>query len=436
MSGEEARARAPRHELARVVGVPGAVLMGLGSVLGTGIFVSIGIAAEVAGASLLLALVLAAGVAALNGLASAELAAAHPVSGGTYEYAHRYLHPAFGRVAGWMFLCAKTASAATAALGLSGYLLGAFGFEAQAGLRGVAVGVVVVVTSLVAGGMQRSSRVNGVIVGVTLAALLAFVAAGAAPLAASAGAPFTPFLPSDGARGLLHATALMFVAYTGYGRIATLGEEVREPQRNIPRAIVATVALSLLLYCGVAAVAIGAVGADGLAAATRSHAAPLEAAARALGTPGLDRLLAVGAVSAMLSVLLNLVLGLSRVVLAMARRGDLPAAFGVVEPDRSSPRNAVLATGATIAVVAALGSVRAAWSFSAFTVLVYYAITNLTALRLPADRRRFPRWVPACGLLGCLGLAFWIEREFWLLGIALALGGLALPFGTRALARR
>jgi APA family basic amino acid/polyamine antiporter len=419
--------------LARVVGVPGAVGLGLGSVLGTGIFVSIGLAAEVAGTGLLPALVLAAAVAALNGLSSAQLAAAFPVSGGTYEYAHRTLHPALGRVAGWMFLCAKTASAATAVLGLSGYALGALGVGSEAAFRGLAVAVALAVTALVAGGLERSSRANAGIVAVTVAVLLLFAGLGAARRAAGAGA--APAGASPGPFGVLHGAALMFVAYTGYGRVATLGEEVRDPARSIPRAIVLTVVASLALYCAVAGVALGAVGAPALAEATRTQAAPLEAAARALELPWLARLLAVAAGTAMLGVLLNLLLGISRVVLAMARRSDLPAPLAAIERRHGSPRNAVLATGIVVAALAGLGSVRATWSFSAVTVLVYYAVTNAAALRLPAAARRFPRWVPVGGLAGCVGLAVWIEPRYWLSGLAVAAVGLAWPVATRALRR-
>lgn len=420
----------------RVVGVPGAVAMGLGSVLGTGIFVSIGLAAEVAGSAVIAALAIAAGVAALNGLSSAQLAALHPVSGGTYEYAHHHLPAAFGRLAGWMFLLAKTASAATAALGLAGYLAAGLGVEpGDAGRRALAVALVAAVTGLVAGGIERSSRTNAAIVAVTLAALLGFALAGAARLLAEGSPHFGPWLPAGGARGVLHGAALLFVAYTGYGRVATLGEEVRDPARSIPRAIVWTVVASLAVYAAVATVAVGAVGPQALAQATRARGAPLEAAAQALGMGGVARLLAAGAVTAMLGVLLNLVLGLSRVALAMARRGDLPRALAAVDPRRSSPRRAVLLTGAAIAALAGVGSVRATWSFSAFTVLVYYAITNLTALRLAPVQRRFPAWVPAGGLAGCLGLALWIEREFWWTGLGLAVAGLALPAAARALRR-
>jgi APA family basic amino acid/polyamine antiporter len=383
--------------LARVVRLPGAVLLGLGSIVGTGIFVGIGTAADIAGASVLVAVAIGALVATCNGLSSAQLAAAHPVSGGTYEYGYRYASPLLGRTAGWMFVTAKSASAATAALGFGGYALALVDAGDRTMQIGLGFGAVVVLTWVVAGGMKRSNTLNLVIVGLTLASLGAFVVAGIPHVDA---AHFS--LGDANARDIAHASALVFVAYTGYGRIATLGEEVHEPARTIPRAIITTLVVSLLLYLAVTAIAVGSVGGDGLAAATRATNAPLEAIATAWDSPA-RYAVAVGAITAMLGVILNLVLGISRVVLAMARRGDLPRRLAEVHG--SSPRAAVIVTGAVIAGLALVGSINLAWSVSAFTVLVYYAITNWCALRLPPADRRFPRAIAVVGLIACVALA-------------------------------
>ncbi len=409
--------------LARVLGLPGAVLLGLGSILGTGVFVSIGIAAEAAGAWVVPAVALAALVAACNGLSSAALAAAHPVTGGTYEYGYRFLGAPAGFLAGWMFLCAKSASAATAALGFSGYLLARLGVAAPGTRTSVALVVVVVLTAIVAGGIGRSNRANTVIVAVTLVALGGLVVAGTPVAVACALAPAASFGSFEPA-GFFRATALMFVAYTGYGRIATLSEEVRDPERTIPRAIVVTLVVSAGIYLAVASVAVATLGAAELGRVTRAAAAPLEVVAAGLGVPGLETAVTLGAMTAMLSVLLNLLLGLSRVVLAMARRRDMPAGLTEVDGGSGSPRRAVVAVGALIAILVTIGDVKATWSFSAFTVLVYYAITNLAALRLPAEERRVPQAVPGMGLMACLGLAFQVEPRIWGLGLGLLLVGL------------
>jgi APA family basic amino acid/polyamine antiporter len=420
----------------RVVGLWGAVWMGLGSILGTGVFVSLAIVSGVAGAAVMLAVVLAALVALANGLSSAQLAAAHPVSGGTYEYGYRYLDGRAGFAAGWMFLAAKSASAATAALGCAGYILHTLGFEVSPSIRvGLALGIVAVMTVLVVGGLKRSNVANMVMVSTTLAALTAFVAAGwwengvgadvsRLSVEAVQSALLRPW-------ALLEATALMFVAYTGYGRIATLGEEVREPSTTIPRAIVATLVVSMALYVAVASSAVVSVGAQDFGVSAQTVAAPLEVVARGFKTPGVASLVAFGAVTAMAGVLLNLLLGLSRVLLAMARRGDMPGMFGHVSERTGGPDRAVWAVGAFIALLVLLGDVRATWSFSAFTVLLYYGITNLAALRLPVEDRKFPRGVAAFGLATCLGLAFFVDPPIWLAGLGL----LALGFVARTLVR-
>ena len=422
--------------LARELGVFGAVMMGLGSIVGTGVFVSIGIAAGVAGPAVVVAVAVGALVATFNGLSSAQLAANHPVSGGTYEYGYRFLSPTLGFAAGWMFLVAKSASAATAALGFAGYLLLALGADVGRWLVPVALVATLVITAVVYSGIRRSNAANVVVVSVTLGALVAFVAGGAPTALANAGESFAGFVEAPdgggGLRAVLYASALMFVAYTGYGRIATLGEEVKEPRTTIPRAIITTLWVTAGLYLAVALVAVGAVGADGLAAATAERAAPLEVAARAFRVPGVAQIVAVGAVTSMLGVLLNLVLGLSRVLLAMGRRADVPRVFGRLDAAGTTPGPAVLMVGGIIAAIALVGDVRATWSFSAFAVLVYYAVTNLAALYVPDEGRLFPRWVSGAGLVACAGLAFFVEPLYWGVGLAL----LALGLAWHAVARR
>ena len=193
------------------------------------------------------------------------------------------------------------------------------------------------------------------------------------------------------------------------GRIATLGEEIRDPEWNIPKAIVVTLLTTMALYAAVAFVAVAAAGAPAIAEATRTAAAPLEVVARGFELPSVAWLVAAGAVTAMLGVLLNLLLGLSRVLLAMARRGDMPGWFATISGGEATPRRAVIAVGVVVGMLALIGNVRTTWSFSAFTVLVYYALTNLAALRLPVESRLYPRWIAVCGLVSCLGLAFWVE---------------------------
>jgi len=412
--------------LNRELGVVGATFMGLGSIVGTGVFVSIGIATAQAGSGIILAIIAAAFVAMCNALASAQLAASHPVSGGTYEYGYTYLSPTLGFTAGWMFLCAKTASAATAALGFAGYLLHALGLGPQY-LVAIAVAAVLVLTLLVLAGLKRSNWMNVLIVSITLGSLLIFVTAGLPRLFQSDPAVFfrADTTETGSVGSLLYATALMFVAYTGYGRIATMGEEVKEPRRVIPQAIIITLIVSAALYVAVAVVAVATLGATSLGDLTEAGAAPLETVARAFNQPLVVLAVSIGAITAMLGVLLNLILGLSRMALAMGRRSDLPPLLSGIDP-RGVPVFAVLLVGSAIAGLALIGSIEIAWSFSAFTVLIYYAITNLAALRMPAERRLYSRVFPIMGLAGCLFLAVWVPPVIWASGLGLIVGGLLL----------
>ena len=414
--------------LARVVGPWGAVLLGLGSILGTGVFVSLGIAADVVGSWLVPAVVVAGLVAAANGLSSAQLAAAHPVSGGTYEYGYRFLRPVAGFTAGWTFLLAKSASAATAALGCATYVLHLIGGSPGRGARTtLAIGILLGVTALVAGGLRRSNRTNAVLVGATVAALVLFMAAVWSSEPGAEGVrPASSLLPdrAPDPASFLRGVALLFVAYTGYGRIATLGEEVREPERTIPRAIIATLLISMVLYAGVSASALRAVGARGFADATLNGSAPLEVIVASLDRPTVAILVGAGAVTAMTGVLLNLLLGLSRVLLAMARRGDMPRPLATVRGDASGPVRAVWVTGGLTVLLVLTGDVATTWSFSAFSVLIYYGLTNLAALRLPDHLRRFPRWIAWTGLVACVALAAYVEPAVVLAGSAVIGAGL------------
>lgn len=417
------------ERLVRELGTFGAVMMGLGSIVGTGVFVSIGIAAGIAGPAVVIAVAVGAMVATFNGLSSAQLAANHAVSGGTYEYGYAFLTPALGFTAGWMFLIAKSASAATAALGFSGYLLGALGLPADPWLVPLALLGVAVLTAVVYSGLRRSNVTNIAVVSITLGTLALFVVTGAPTAFADGTANFANFFEAPdgggGVRAVLFASALMFVAYTGYGRIATLGEEVRAPRTTIPRAIIVTLVVTMVLYMAVAAVGVGAVGAGTLSFGAGQQAAPLEVAAQAFGVPGVAPVVAFGAITAMLGVLLNLILGLSRVLLAMGRRADVPVVFGRLNAEGTTPGPAVLMMGAVIAAITLVGDVRLTWSFSAFTVLVYYAITNLAALYIPAEGRLFPKWVSAAGLVCCAALAFFVEPLIWGVGLGLVALGLA-----------
>ena len=395
--------------------------IGFGAIIGAGIFVVSGIAAGIAGPAFLVSLVIAAAAATCNALSSAQLAAEYPQSGGTYEYGYRVLNPTLGFVAGWMFLVSKIAAAGTVALGAAAYVYVLFPALDPRLAAVVAIGLF---TALNYFGVRRSSRANLVIVAVTLCALTAFVVAGAGSVRAHNLRPFAP----GGIRSVLEAAAILFFAYTGYARIATLAEEVVEPRRTIPRAIHLTLAGAVVIYLAVGLVAVGLAGAGGLAAT----AAPLLVASHAAGASWLPAVVAWGAITAMLGVLLSQVLGLSRMALAMARRGDLPRPLGTVHPRFATPGRAVLAVGTVAALVAGLGTLRNIAASAAFAILIYYAIANLAALRMPARAKLYPDYVPVMGLIGCAVLAASLPIATIATGVVV----LAAGFGVRAVMHR
>jgi basic amino acid/polyamine antiporter, APA family len=286
------------------------------------------------------------------------------------------------------------------------------------------VGAIAVFTGLNYVGIERSSRVNLGIVAISLGALLLFVFAGIGSFRAENLRPFAP----AGWRGGLEAAALLFFAYTGYARIATLAEEVREPQRTIPRAIVITIAGAVLLYLAVGLVAAGAAGPDVLGASP----APLQAAALAFPVPWIAVVVSIGGVTAMLGVILSQLLGLSRMGFAMARRGDLPRTLERIHPRFGVPHRAVLLIGAIAALVAATGTLRGAASAASFAILVYYGIANAAALRMPAGAKLFHDAIPWMGLAGCVILALSLARPVIGAGLGMLGVGLLLRVMLRA----
>ncbi|MFF9062527.1 APC family permease [Streptomyces sp. NPDC014882] len=378
-------------ELRRTLGVGDAVVIGLGSMVGAGIFAALAPAARAAGSGLLLGLALAAVIAYCNAMSSARLAALYPASGGTYVYGRERLGPFWGYLAGWSFVVGKTASCAAMAL-----TVGAYVWPEQA--HAVAVAAVVVLTAVNYGGVHKSAWLTRLIVAVVLAVLASVVVVCLGSGQSDAGR--LDIGASGGLGGVLEAAGLLFFAFAGYARIATLGEEVRDPARTIPRAIPLALGIALAVYVCVAVAVLSVLGSEDLGRA----AAPLADAVRAAGVPGLVPVVRVGAAVAALGSLLALILGVSRTTLAMARDRHLPGALSAVHPRFRVPHRAELAVGAVVAVLAATVDVRGAIGFSSFGVLAYYAVANASAWTLdPAPVRRA---VPAVGLLGCLVLAF------------------------------
>jgi APA family basic amino acid/polyamine antiporter len=396
-----------------------AVFIGLGSMIGAGVFAAFTPAAQAAGNGLLIGLVVAAIVALCNALASAQLAATFPTSGGTYVYGREQLGPWWGFLAGWSFVIGKTASCAAMALTFASYAAPA-GWE-----RPVAVVAVIALAAVNYRGVSRTAQLTRVIVVLVLAALaIAVASAGASGLPQLAGFDASSLL-AKGPYGVLQSAGLLFFAFAGYARIATMGEEVKEPARVIPRAIVIALSITIAVYAIVGVSLLGALGPDGLA----TSAAPVRDAAAASDWAWTAPVVTVGAALASLGALLALIAGIGRTSLAMAREADLPRWLSAVHPRYHVPHRAEVVLAVIVSVLVLTVDLRGAIGFSSFGVLLYYLVANLSAFTQKSEKRRFPRALFVVGGLGCLLLVATLP----LLSIGVGLGVLAVGIAYRAI---
>ena len=385
--------------LARRLGTVDATVVGLSAMLGAGVFVAFAPAAEAAGRGLLLGLGIAAVIAFCNAVASAQLASSYPASGGTYLFGREVLGPWWGFLAGWGFVVGKTASCAAMAMTFAAYALPSADASGSSGAdwwqRGLAALVVVAFTVLNLRGVTRTATAARVLLATTLLVLLGFLV-----LAATGEArPMAQLEATGGAWGVLQAAGLLFFAFAGYARIATLAEEVRRPEL-LGRAILVALGTAVVVYLlvGLALVRI-------LGEALPGTAAPIAAATEALGADWAVPIVRVGAAAAALGALLALLAGVGRTALAMARERDLPRPLASVDPRHQVPDTAQVVIGAAVVVLVLVADLRGAIGFSSFGVLVYYAVANLSALRQPPAQRRWPRSLQVLGLAGCLAMA-------------------------------
>ena len=390
MASDEEGSHADR--LARRLTTIDAVVIGMGSMIGAGIFVALGPAADAAGTGLLLGLAIAAAVAFCNATSSAQLAAVYPESGGTYVYGRERLGPLWGFLAGWGFVIGKTASLSAIAL--------TFGEYAWPDLvRPLAVAAVVAMTAVNYRGIEKTALVTRIILAVVLSALAAVVVASLS--GEGVRSANLRDLSDAGALRILRSAGFLFFAFAGYARIATLGEEVGDPERTIPRAIPTALGFTFLIYAVVAVSALAALGPSALAASQ----APLAASVRVGSLEELLPAVRIGATVASLGVLLSLLAGVSRTAFSMARNRDFPARLASVHPRYRTPHRAELAIAILVIALVMFVDVRGAIGFSSFAVLVYYGIANVSAWTQPSEQRRWPRALSAVGVAGCAVLA-------------------------------
>ena len=413
---------ASQPRLARRLGLGDAVVIGLGSMIGAGVFAAFAPAAAAAGAGLLIGLAVAAVVAYCNATSSAQLAAQYSTSGGTYVYGREQLGEWWGFLAGWGFVVGKTASCAAMALTFAAYAAPA------SWQRPVAVAAVVALATVNYRGVTRTARLTRVIVVLVLLALTVAVVA-----SLGAGQPdlgrLTPLTgDGHGAYGVLQSAGLLFFAFAGYARIATLGEEVRDPARTIPRAIQLALAGAVAVYAVVAVTLLAVLGPDRLAASDE----PLVAAVRAGSWVWAAPVVQVGAGLAALGALLALLAGVGRTSLAMAREGDLPRWLAAVHPRHRVPHHAEAALAVAVCALVLTVDLRGAIGFSSFGVLLYYLTANLSAYTQDQDHRRFARPLQIVGAAGCAVLVVTLPIGSVVAGVAV----FAVGIGYRAARRR
>jgi APA family basic amino acid/polyamine antiporter len=371
-----------------------AVLIGLGSMIGAGVFAAFAPAARAAGSGLLIGLALAAAVAYCNATASAQLAASYPTSGGSYVYGRERLGDWWGFLAGSGFVIGKTASCAAMAMTFAAYA------APTRWQRPLAVLAVIALAAVNLGGITRTARLTRVIVSVvllalTLVVLACFVGGSARASRITGGVP----LP-HGWHGVARSAGLLFFAFAGYARIATLGEEVRDPERTIPRAVLVALGIAVAVYAAVGVAGLAVLGPAGLSTST----APLADAVRAGSWGWAEPVVRIGAAAAALGSLLALIAGIGRTALAMARTGDLPRWLSTVHPRNQVPHHAEAALAVVICVLVLTVDLPAAIGFSSFGVLIYYLVANVSAFTQPTEQRRFPRVLQVLGGVGCLAL--------------------------------
>src|SRR5690554_569449 len=404
-------------ELSRSLTLKDAIGVGLGAIIGAGIFVVTGVAAGVSGPAFLIGLIIAGIIASFNALSSAQLAASHPHSGGTYEYGYILLNPALGFSAGWMFLISKLSAAGVVALGFGSYFYQLIPIGSP---MVYSITAVILLTVANYFGVKKAGALNLVIVTITLLSLVYLVFSGISEVKIENFKPFAPF----GLTGVFEAAALLFFAFTGYARIATLAEEVKDPKRTIPKAIIITIVTAILLYVSISIVAIGVIGTDSMA---QSHS-PIQLVANALSTSGISIIITIGASTAMLGVLLSQILGVSRVMLAMGRRGDLPSVFESIHNRFRVPHVGILFTGIIILALTVFGSFEFIVRSATFTILLYYGITNIAALKQPINEKMYSTAIPVLGLLGCIVMSISLPINVIFSGIGLLIIGFGLRF--------
>ena len=401
------------RKLKRSIGLWSAVAINVGAIIGGGIFVVTGIVAGYAGSALIISMIIAGAIAFITASSFAKLTTWQPVEGGAYEYGRQLVSPYAGFLAGWMWLVANTFVGAAVSLGFAYYLNSVFP-SLPTGI--VAAALCLAFTGLNLVGAKESANVNNILVAVKLAVLAFFVVFGVLHMNTSNFAPFTPL-----SSGVLYGTFFIFFAYGGFARVSVIAEEVKDPKRNVPRALLLSLGISIVVYVLVGLVAVGLLGPKELAASP----SPLSSAIGITGSSLAVQIVLVGGLVATASVLLTAILGVSRMSYSMARRSDLPSALARLHHRFLTPYYAIAVTGVLMAGLALFADLKSVVAVSTFALLFNYSITNIAAFKLKNGRRLW-RFMPLLGLATCFMLLVFIllaTPQAWLVGVVFLVAG-------------
>jgi APA family basic amino acid/polyamine antiporter len=401
---------AQQSGLKPTLGLFDATAISVGAIIGAGIFVVTGIAAGYAGSALVVSMLIAAIISLLTALSFAELTAWQPKEGSIYEYSYQLISPFAGFLTGWMWILSNTFAGAAVSLGFAHYLTALFPIL-QANL--VAAILCIAFTALNFFGVRQSALINNFLVVAKLLILAFFIIFGLAYINPSNFTPFAPFQV-----GVLYGACYIFFAYGGFARVAVIAEEVKDAKRNVPRAILLSLIISTIVYILVGLIAVGLIGASQL---SDPNSPSLTHAISIAGNPVAFYIVSAGGLLATASVLLTAILGVSRMAYAMARRKDIPQALSKLHSKYNTPYYSIWIIGAAMTLLVLLIDLTQVVAISTFALLFYYALANVSALRLKVQKRLYPQFVPVLGTLTCLALLIFIlfaSTIAWVIGVA------------------
>ena len=403
-----------RNKLKPTLGLFDATAISVGAIVGAGIFVVTGITAGYAGSALVVSMLIAAVVSLFTALSFAELTALIPKEGSVYEFGYQLISPFAGFSAGWMWMLSNTFSGAAVSLGFAYYLTNLF---PALPATWVAAALCLAFTALNYFGIRQSALLNNILVTAKLLILAFFCVLGLVYVNTSNYVPFSPFQS-----GVLVGAFYIFFAYGGFGRVAVVAEEVKDAKRNVPRAILLSLAISTIFYIAVGTIAVGLVGPHNLS----NSRSPLAEATSVTGSSFAVSIVSLGGLLATASVLLTSVLGVSRMAYAMARGDDLPTPLAKLHTKYNTPHVSVWIAGVIMALLVLLIDLSSVVAISTFAMLFYYTSANVSALRLRKEQRLYSSLVPILGVATCLALLvviLFISPQAWIVGVAGLIAG-------------